>query len=84
MDVGGLTGHVLAVGCASNIGVVVDSRAAISASYYDGDIEVLSQEFKNVLAEGFQVGYLLLVGCVVDVVLACGTASGELGELEVL
>lgn len=45
---------------------------------YNGNVEMFSQGFKDVFAQGFEVGYLLLVGSVVNVVLGSCIASCEL------
>ena len=75
MNVSCLTGHVLGVGGTSHIGMVVDLRTAVARAYDNWHVEVLTQGFKDVLAQGFEIGYdlsilgIVRVEAVVDAIL---------------
>lgn len=75
VNVSCLTGHVLGVGGTSHIGMVVDLRTAVARAYDNWHVEVLTQGFKDVLAQGFEIGYdlsilgIVRVEAVVDAIL---------------
>ena len=55
--------------------VVVDLRTAVARAYDNWHVEVLTQGFKDVLAQGFEIGYdlsilgIVRVEAVVDAIL---------------
>lgn len=76
--VGGFACHVLAVGDAMDLLVEVDGRTAETTADDYRHVEVLAQGFKDVFAEGTEVGNLLGIGFVLDAILDGGVGTGEL------